>query len=438
MVTLTIDNSVSKIEGLSRNQFIDLKSFLSYTPDRGHFTQFRFERPRSLIDKHGQFPTGLLYIVEKWLEAFPYTRNDIRRIPRGHQGLFKADWGIPLRPFQKEAVKAIKRENGRGIISCVTGSGKSIIAAAIIQELQVPSLIIVPSLELKRQLTETLQMIFGLEKVGKGKPIVVKNIDEINLKKEETEYDCVIIDEFHHSGAKTYRIANQKCWNKIFYRIGLTATPYRSNDNERILLESVLSKVIYTLSYTKAVELGYVVPVEAFSIQTPKILTKHRTWQGVYKELVVNNEARNKIIADLITHLNQSKKATLCLVKEIEHGKIISNLTNIPFANGEEGNTRDLLGKFNKSEIKCLIGTTGVLGEGVDTRPCEYIIIAGLGKSKNAFLQNVGRGLRLYPDKESCKVIIFLDRSHKFPIRHYKEQVKILLEEYGVNIVSLD
>ena len=55
---------------------------------------------------------------------------------------------------------------------------------------------------------------------------------------------------------------------------------------------------------------------------------------------------------------------------------------------GQDGiHTRVCFLEFNMGEIKTLIGTTGVVGEGVDTRPTEYVIIAGLGKSKPAFMQ---------------------------------------------------
>ena len=66
------------------------------------------------------------------------------------------------------------------------------------------------------------------------------------------------------------------------------------------------------------------------------------------------------------------------------------------------------------------------------------IILAGLGKSKNAFMQQCGRGVRRYGDKQSAKIIIFRDASHKWSLAHFKEQVKILQEEYGVTPAKLE
>ena len=110
----------------------------------------------------------------------------------------------------------------------------------------------------------------------------------------------------------------------------------------------------------------------------------------------------------------------------------------MPFANGQVEETRYYITLFNEKELPCLIGTTGILGEGVDTKPCEYVIVAGLGKAKSAFMQQIGRGVRVYPGKESCKIVIFRDTSHKFTLRHYREQCKVLKEEFGIVPLKLE
>jgi superfamily II DNA or RNA helicase len=47
-------------------------------------------------------------------------------------------------------------------------------------------------------------------------------------------------------------------------------------------------------------------------------------------------------------------------------------------------------------------------------------------------MQQCGRGFRRYEDKESCKIILIKDSSHKWTKQHFKAQCKILEEEYGV------
>lgn len=338
---------------------------------------------------------------------------------------------------QLKAVKAFVAEH-RGIISAVTGSGKSLIAALIINELQVRTLIVVPSVELKEQLTVSMRKWFGASKVGKNKDIYVENVQAFDPKEIIKGYDALIIDEFHHSGAHTYQKLNKTAWQNIYYRCGMTATPFRSNEEETILLESVLSQIVFDISYATAVVNKYIVPVDAYYIEIPKQKTDAYTWAEVYSQLVVKNDARNLAISRLLLALTEEKKSTLCLVKEVAHGQELSDITGIPFVNGQDEESRDYIRQFNSGSIKALIGTEGILGEGVDTKPCEFVIIAGLGKAKSAFMQKVGRAVRTYPGKESAKVCIIKDQSHKFLLRHYKAQVTILKEEYGIDVTKLD
>jgi superfamily II DNA or RNA helicase len=267
--------------------------------------------------------------------------------------------------------------------------------------------------------------------------IRIENIDSTALNKL-TGFDCLIIDEAHHSAAKTYRKLNKTAWKGIYYRFFMTATPFRNDNEETLLFESICGQVVYTLAYTEAVKSKRIVPVEAYYIEVPKKKTDAHTWGQVYSQLVVNNEDRNMQIALIALRLNSECIPTLILVKEVKHGELLSNMTGLPFANGKDEETREYIQQFNAGKIKALIGTEGILGEGVDTKPCEYVIIGGLGKAKSAFMQKVGRAVRAYVGKESAKVVLFCDKSHKFTLKHFKEQCKILKEEYQVTAIKLD
>lgn len=412
---------------------------MSYTVDAqtAYFAGGHRPRTVSLLDKKGVFPTGLAYIALEYLRPLGAKVVDLRVRPKSSPGLFSLK--LEHKPYleQGEAVKAAVGA-ARGIISAVTGSGKSLVAGLLINALQVRTLIVVPSLELRSQLTESMVRWFGKGKVGKGKDIWIENVQALDPGSPVIGYDCVIVDEFHHSGAKTYRKLNVKAWNGIYYRFGLSATPFRNSDDERLLLESVLSQVVYRIDYKKASDNGYIVPVEGYYFELPKQETDAHTWAQVYSELVVKNDRRNITISGLLKDLRDADKFCLCLVKEIAHGEELSAMTGVPFVNGQDGTTREYIEKFNSGEIKVLIGTTGVIGEGVDSRPCEYVVIAGLGKAKSAFMQQVGRALRRYGDKQSAKIIIVCDKSHKFTLKHFKEQCKILRDEYGVTAIKLD
>lgn len=443
LIKLIVGNSACKIDGLPVEHYNALRKLLSYTPETSDYGMAHLYR-KYLISKRGEFPTGLLYIVEDYLSKakLKFSLTDTRIAPKRDLKGFNATIPFPPHKEQKEAGEAAMLQK-RGIVVAPTGTGKSLIAILMIQAIKVNTLVVVPGIELKRQLLESLTEAFGETMVGTLKDkrkIAVENVDSLDPKTLLKGYDCVIIDEFHHSGASTYRDLNKYAWVNVYYKLGLTATPFRSRDEERLLLESVLSKVIYKIDYDTAVAKKYIVPMEAYYIEVPptEIKGNQRSWHAMYAELVVNNLPRNDLIIKLLNLLNESNISSLCLVKEIKHGDNLTALNpELPFTNGTDEDSRRYVTQFNACKVSTLIGTTGVLGEGVDTKPCEWVIIAGLGKSKNAFMQACGRAFRNFKNKETCKVVIFKDPSHKWTKAHFAAQLKILKDEYNIKPIKL-
>ncbi len=462
MIKVIVNNSTSKILGLNTDQFKKVRNTLSYLEtNTGSSYKFKgkmiFTSTRKyLITPQGLFPTGLLPRLKAFLDKNNIEAEwvDVRVKPISSKTLQDAlQLKLEHTPYvdQQAAVDSLINDNdGRGIIVAPTGAGKSTICAMIIGALKVKSLVVVPSLELKTQLTTSLKKQFGANSVGPmGKdgstpyPISVENVDALDPKIRPTGVNLLILDEFHGSATTTYRHLNQKVWGDIYYRCGLTATPYRNKDTEKILLESVLSKIVYRITYRTAVERGYIVPVQAFYYELPKIKPKGntRSYQAMNSELIINREDKNQLIVDLICNLEEAGESTLVLLKEIKHGEIIKQMLlakgkNIAFANGENPDNRILLLEFNLMERKTLIAT-GVLGMGVDTKPCSFVILAAGGKSKPQLVQNIGRCLRTYPGKEIGTVILFLDKSHAWMDKHFKSVVHSLKEEYGIDVIKL-
>ena len=433
MVRLVINNSYSKILGLTQIQEKDLRKEFSYIVGgkNSYFSKYGPKR-RSLISKYGEFPSGLLNRVRHYLRhnSIKFETESTCKSP----GMLKVNSTIKnIKPYdwQTEASDAIAYY-ARGTIEACTGSGKSIAIALTIAKIGVKTLVVVPNLELKKQLTGLFNEVFEDPSF-----ISVENIDSNNLKKQG-DYDLLILDEVHHAASATYQKLNKKYWNGIFFRACFTATAFRNDDEETLLYEGIAGTVRYRLNYKKAVKHGYIVPIEAYYLESAKQKTEAFTYASVYSELVVNNDYKNQMIAYLLEYISSQGKSVLCLVKEINHGKNLSKRTGFRFASGESEESREDIQRFNSGEITTLIGTEGILGEGVDTKPCEFVIIAGLGKAKSNLMQKIGRCVRKYQNKTSGKVFLIKDTSHKYLLRHFKEQCKIIEEEYGIKPLKLD
>lgn len=439
MSKVSVFNSFCQIQNLNLKEFQALRLFLSYAqdPQAQFFSKRIFFARKYLLDKNGYFPTGLLDKVLRFLSTFPFHLNveviDKRQKPIPKVGMFKLSSNLPIAyPDQVEAVR-LAGKCGRGGIIAPTGTGKSRIIAEIIALFKLRTLVVVPSLEIKRQLEEGLSEALG----GSNPNLFIENIDSQRLKTLKN-IDLLIIDETHHAAAKSYQTLNKTAWSSVYHRFFLTATYFRNQENEQLLFEAICGPPIFELTYKDAVDKGYIVPVEAFYWPVIPTKTASNTWAKVYSDLIVNNLARNERIAWHLLLNAKQQIPTICLVKEVRHGKILAEMTGLPFVNGQDAASREHIQQFNQGSITALIGTEGVIGEGVDTKPCQTVIIAGLGKAKSAFLQKIGRGVRKYKTKTVCHVILFKDSSHKWTLRHFKEQVNILKEVYGVEITKLE
>ena len=274
MVLIKIDNSFSSVQGMDIALHKKIKNALSYLISLDGINSQRV----SLLSKSGEFPSGLVHVVKKALATNkqPYKIQDLRTRPQMGAIQFSFKSGVTPYKEQLEACNAALKSH-RGCLSMATGTGKSITMAMLIAKLGVKTLVIVPNLQLKQQLTETFKHCFG-----NLNNITVENIDSRSLHKQ-SDYDCLIVDEAHHSAAKTYRTLNKKYWTNIYYRFFFTATPFRSNTEELLLLQSITGEVIYTLDYFAAVNSGLITPVEAYYIEVPRKdnLNNPNSWASV-------------------------------------------------------------------------------------------------------------------------------------------------------------
>ena len=158
------------------------------------------------------------------------------------------DAEISLRDYQEKALERWLVDK-RGCIVLPTGSGKTHVAMAAINELSTPTLIVVPTLALAEQWKERLG-IFGEEYVGEFsgrikelKPLTVSTYDSayVNAEKLGNRFMLLIFDEVHHLPAESYvQIAQMSI---APFRLGLTATFEREDGRHEILKEVVGGKV---------------------------------------------------------------------------------------------------------------------------------------------------------------------------------------------------
>ncbi|HET8847729.1 MAG TPA: DEAD/DEAH box helicase family protein, partial [Nitrososphaeraceae archaeon] len=144
---------------------------------------------------------------------------------------------VELRDYQKEAIQSWMQKK-MGSIVLPTGAGKTIIGLKIIEMINSPTLIVVPTLDLIKQWTQILSQTFNIEigNIGGGveniQAITVSTYDSAYIKAHSigNKFLLIVFDEVHHLPAPSYRLIAETFIAP--YRLGLTATLEREDHLE--------------------------------------------------------------------------------------------------------------------------------------------------------------------------------------------------------------
>lgn len=379
------------------------------------------------------FPVGLTTKVKKvlkWSEIVPY--EDILFSESGEN--VSIPWiGPELYPHQIDAfVEAMTKE--RAIINLPTGSGKTVTAIRIISALQKPTLIIVHRKELMLQWKKAIKDYTGLNAVvfdDKKKEFGTVTIAMVTslfiyLKKNKLPiFDVLVVDEIHHLPSDTFYSVSMKCDAK--YRFGLTATTTRE-DGTDLYMEAGIGPICISVSADDMIKQKHLALPKFEFIDVPaSAYTRYADFRDEYKFGITLNDTRNKAIAARLKQLVKEGRQVYVHVEQIDHGKILSELSGFPFVYSQTKDRTEQINKFRSGETRAVIST--LLGEGVDIPNIGAIIMAGGRKTKIGTIQKIGRALR--PGKEKDAIIVdFVDKGNHLS-RHSMARYNTYCDVYG-------
>lgn len=352
---------------------------------------------------------------------------------------------ITLRDYQRAAVNAIyayfEQHDGNPLIVCPTGSGKSVILAAFIQEVMQrwPSqrvMLLTHVKELIEQnhsklITLWPQAPVGVYSAGLGSrdvayPITFAGIQSVHAKaKLFGRIDLVVIDEAHlvnKSAEGMYRtflgaLAERNPALKV---IGLTATPYRLKGGLlHVGDERLFTDVAYDVDILRLIDNGYLVPlvpkqVSAESeIDTSSVHT--RAGEFVAKELEAAAEAGQVIqrAVDEIVRYGAERRSWLVFCVGVAHAeKVTAELRgrgiNTALVTGATpaGERARMLTAYKTGTLRALVNVN-VLTTGFDAPETDLLAVLRPTQSTGLWVQVCGRGMRPAEGKADCLVLDF-------------------------------
>jgi DNA repair protein RadD len=350
---------------------------------------------------------------------------------------------MQLRPYQIEAIEALHThictKETNPCIVLPTGSGKSVVMAAVIEKWKkespnVRGCILAHRKELVEQNARQLRNIgteVGVFSAGLGKrdyeaPVLFASIDSIYKKAGEFQpFDFIFVDESHRippSGEGKYRTFIKGCkrFNPNLRVIGWTATAFRMGCGPICHKDHILNEMCYEAKITNLINDGYLCNLRSkVGTVIPDLQNVQHNSRGDY---ITNSlaKATNKksIISGAIAEAvriiaSEKRRAAIFFCVDIEHCEKVSHELqkhNIyaPFVTGKtKQHERDrLIRDFRNGTIRAICNVN-VLTEGFDAPHIDCIVLLRPTLSAGLFSQMVGRGLRLFPGKNHCLVLDF-------------------------------
>ena len=445
---LIVGSSNLTVGGLERNEEWNLYSNSEVN------LPFRLDDNRSIFETARQqflhyWETDSVEVTEDFLEAYR---------PRWQRARFVADKlreAIPSVPApaprprvaQAEALAALDVRRRLGVRRCAviaaTGLGKTHLAAFDFKQSTARNVLFVAHREnILREAREVFRSVlgdpeFGVVLSGTASTeerraasceqasvfAMVQTLSRRDFLKQLSphQFDYIVVDEFHHSEAKTYRRVLDHFEPRFL--LGLTATPERMDGRDVLRLCDY--NVAYEARLFDAINQGWLVPFQYFAIHDESDYSAlHWTGMGYDEE-------------ELERHLSTDTRAEL----------IVNNLRRFLPATGKikalafcanRGHARYMTREFTRRgfNAKCLLGDSSeaaraaaieklqdeddplqvicsvdIFGEGVDIPAVSHVLLLRPTLSFTVFLQQLGRGLRCAPGKDFLVALDFVGNS---------------------------
>ncbi|MEO1339729.1 MAG: DEAD/DEAH box helicase family protein, partial [Cyanobacteria bacterium J06635_13] len=154
-------------------------------------------------------------------------------------------------PHQAEALKAWKQSGRKGVVVLPTAAGKTYLAQLAMEATPRTTLIVVPTLDLMHQWYAQIESNFPDTEVGllgggsrDRTPILIATYNSAAIHAETlgNRYALQIFDECHHLPTDFFKVIAE--YAIAPYRLGLTATPERSDGTHRDL-DTLIGKIVY-------------------------------------------------------------------------------------------------------------------------------------------------------------------------------------------------
>ncbi len=254
------------------------------------------------------------------------------------------------------------------------------------------------------------------------------NRDEHLMKYRPDEFDCIILDEAHHSAANTYQKVMNYFTPKLW--LGMTATPDKRDDDieGRNIYEIFNYQIAYEIRLQQAMEENFLCPFHYFGISDVSLIDEKQMKAKKITEREFNLLTGDERVRHIIEQANYygysgERVKGLVFCSRIDESEELSAKFNAAgyrtiALNGsaseeERTNAFERLAMNEADATEDMqpldyIFSVEILNEGVDIVEVNQVIMLRPTESPIVFIQQLGRGLRKAEGKEYVVVLDFI------------------------------
>lgn len=348
-----------------------------------------------------------------------------------------------LNDFQREALREFRTSidlgQRSGLVVLPTGSGKTRIAAKAAKAIKADRVlyvahtheildVAVEELEAEFSSQDVLRLLTRDDLTQRARVWVatVQLLARHLALIESATFDLLIVDEFHHAAASTYR----ELINSLSFRflLGLTATPFRGDRQD--IVDLCGGNVLVNFDLVNGINQGILCPYHYYGCFDSVDYTKIGRTNAGYS---IRDLERALIIperdAAILAKWNEKAdgRPTLAFCCSHRHAQRVAGAfqadgvpAEVYISDTDHLSRRRLLQRLKSGDLKVLC-VVDVLNEGVDVPFVECLLFLRPTESKRIFFQQLGRGLRRYVGKSYCLVIDFIGNfSNAYRVLEYQ------------------
>ena len=333
--------------------------------------------------------------------------------------------------MQKQALENLnnlRKYERKGLLISATGTGKTYLSAFDVRNANPKRVLFIAHRKtILQKAKETYEnilrdkkiVIYGEEDIDEA-DVVFAMIQTLSKENHMTKFspdyfDYIVVDEVHHGGAKSYQSVLNYFIPKFL--LGMTATPERGDNFDIYKLFD--NNIAYEIRLHDALKEELLSPFHYFGISDIEIDGELINEKSGIKKLTADARVNHIIEKSRFYGYSGDKIHGLIFVSRIDEALLLEEkfqergVKAIALTGDDSDEKRERsITQLENGEIEYII-TVDIFNEGVDIPCVNQVILLRPTESSIVYIQQLGRGLRKYPDKEYVVILDFIGNYEK-------------------------